>query len=179
MHTHRGTWPLLALILAAGTAEAYTVEQGTLRDGNSQPLTLRGVNWFGFETSDHIVHGLWARNWKDMIAQIKAVGFNAVRIPVCPGTLAGSRVSSVNTTLNPDLAGRTWPAGPRWRCSTGCWANSTARGCTYCSTITALTATAASASSGTTPAMASRTGSTIWSSWRGATGICPISWALT
>lgn len=107
MHTHRGTWPLLALILAAGTAEAYTVEQGTLRDGNSQPLTLRGVNWFGFETSDHVVHGLWARNWKDMIAQIKAVGFNAVRIPVCPGTLAGSRVSSVNTTLNPDLAGRT------------------------------------------------------------------------
>ena len=96
----------LALLWAPFTALPYTVDQGTLRDASGQALQLRGVNWFGFETSDHVVHGLWARNWKDMIQQIKAVGFNAVRIPVCPGTLRGLAVSSVNLSLNPDLQGK-------------------------------------------------------------------------
>lgn len=97
---------LTLLMLTPLLARAYSVDQGIIRDAAGRAVQLRGVNWFGFETSDHTVHGLWARNWKDMIAQIKAVGFNAVRIPVCPGTLAGSGVSSVNMSLNPDLAGK-------------------------------------------------------------------------
>ncbi|MGZ8218613.1 cellulase family glycosylhydrolase [Methylomagnum sp.] len=97
---------LLALLQAAGQAEAYYVDHGRIRDNAGQPVQLRGVNWFGFETGDHVAHGLWARNWQDMIAQMKSVGFNAVRVPVCPGTLAGVGVGSVNGALNPDLSGK-------------------------------------------------------------------------
>jgi endoglucanase len=97
---------LLGLIQATPLALAYSVDNGTIYDAQNQPVQLRGVNWFGFETADHVVHGLWARNWKDMIGQMESLGFNAVRIPVCPGTLAGAGVSNYNGPLNPDLAGK-------------------------------------------------------------------------
>jgi endoglucanase len=75
-----------------------------LREG--QCIHLFGVSWFGFETEDHVVHGLWSRGYKEMIEQMKRLGFNAVRIPFCPATLAGVDITSyINFTKNPDLEG--------------------------------------------------------------------------
>ncbi len=80
----------------------YTARRGVIyRNGN--PIQLRGVSWFGFENPNHVVHGLWARNWKDMVQQMKGLGFNAVRLPFCPATLRNTQVGSVNYILNPDL----------------------------------------------------------------------------
>lgn len=102
-------WSTLALLLSlfAGphSVSAYLVTSGRIVDGQGQPVQLKGVNWFGFETTDHVVHGLWARNWKSMIDQMRDLGFNAVRLPVCPGTLRRSAPSTINYGLNPDLAG--------------------------------------------------------------------------
>jgi endoglucanase len=96
---------LLTLLLLPCTASAYSVSGGRILDAQGQPVQLRGVNWFGFETTDHVAHGLWARNWKSMVDQMRQLGFNAVRLPVCPGTLRGVAPSSINDGLNPDLAG--------------------------------------------------------------------------
>jgi len=50
--------------------------------GTSMPGgRLTGVNWFGFETSNYVVHGLWTRDYKSMLQQIKDLGFNCVRLP--------------------------------------------------------------------------------------------------
>jgi endoglucanase len=84
----------------------YTVEGNIIRDPQGQPIQLHGINWFGFETQEHVVHGLWARNWQSMIVQMKELGFNAIRVPFCPATLQASSVSSINYGLNPDLAGK-------------------------------------------------------------------------
>ena len=69
---------------------AYQVENDQILDDTGQVIQLRGVNWFGFETNDHVAHALWARNWRDMIAQMQSLGFNAVRILVCSATLHGA-----------------------------------------------------------------------------------------
>ncbi len=82
----------------------YSVASGVIRK-NNQPLALNGVSWFGFETANHVVHGLWSRNWKEMIGQIKSAGFNAVRIPFCPATVRNESVSGIDYTQNPDLNG--------------------------------------------------------------------------
>ncbi|RME66019.1 MAG: endoglucanase, partial [Caldilineae bacterium] len=74
-------------------------------DPAGQTLLLKGVNWFGFETTNYAVHGLWSRNWREMIDQMAALGFNAVRIPVCPTTLQGVAVSGIDYNRNPDLQG--------------------------------------------------------------------------
>src|SRR6059058_5662297 len=44
-------------------------------------VSLTGVNWFGFETGTFAPHGLWARNWQDMLKQIAQLGFNTIRLP--------------------------------------------------------------------------------------------------
>jgi endoglucanase len=97
---------LAGLVLASGTAHAYSTNAGAIYDSTGQPIQLRGLNWFGFETQEHVAHGLWARNWKDMVVQMKSLGFNAVRIPVCPATLQGVSVGSVDFSQNPDLANK-------------------------------------------------------------------------
>ncbi len=81
----------------------YMVNTST---GKSKPIYLFGVNWFGFETTNYVVHGLWARNWIDMLQQIKSLGFNAIRLPFCTKTIDNSTTpTSINYDLNPDLEG--------------------------------------------------------------------------
>ena len=100
----RRTVVAIAALAVAGASWGYQSSGGRVRDDAGNPIQLRGVNWFGFETSTNVVHGLWARNWRDQIAQMKNLGFNAIRLPFCPTTLRGGPPSSINYSLNPDLA---------------------------------------------------------------------------
>ncbi|MBA3661874.1 MAG: cellulase family glycosylhydrolase [Gammaproteobacteria bacterium] len=63
------------------SAGPYTTVNGQIVDKNQTPVTFQGVNWFGFNTGNHMLHGLWQGDFETMLQQIKSVGFNAVRIP--------------------------------------------------------------------------------------------------
>lgn len=54
-----------------------------LYDENGNEVRLTGVNWFGFETGNYVAHGLWARDYKSILMQIRDLGFNCIRIPWC------------------------------------------------------------------------------------------------
>lgn len=97
---------MAALMIVQQDAIAYSVSGRTIYNDAGAVVQLKGVNWFGFETTNYTVHGLWARNWKQMIQQMKDQGFNAVRLPFCPTTLRGVATSSIDYSLNPDLAGK-------------------------------------------------------------------------
>lgn len=62
-------------------AGPYTTVDGQIVDKNKKPVTFQGVNWFGFNTGNHVLHGLWTADFETMLTQIKALGFNSVRIP--------------------------------------------------------------------------------------------------
>ena len=87
----------------SGAAEYVVSGQRILHDG--EDVQLFGVSWFGAETRNYVVHGLWARNYQDMIYQIASLGFNAIRMPVCPMTLADVTPTSINYSANPSLQG--------------------------------------------------------------------------
>lgn len=77
-----------------------------IRNEANEIVHLKGLNWFGMETGDNVVHGLWARNYKDILDQVAAKGFNLLRLPYSNFMLnAGQSVLNVNYTLNPDLSG--------------------------------------------------------------------------
>ncbi|MBW4580814.1 MAG: cellulase family glycosylhydrolase [Tildeniella nuda ZEHNDER 1965/U140] len=78
-------------------------------DASGQPVLLRGVNWFGIETETQVPHGLWARDYKEMLAQIKSLGYNLIRLPYAVQSLRASTISGVDFSLgnNRDLQGKT------------------------------------------------------------------------
>lgn len=93
--------------LALPACAAYSISGGRVVDGYNLPVQLRGVNWFGAETQDHMVSGLWARNYRELIADMKSKGINAVRLPICSGTLHDAPINapSLNLAVNGELAG--------------------------------------------------------------------------
>lgn len=72
------------------------------------PVILKSVSWFGFETHNYVPHGLWSRNMQEMLDQIKAQGFNSIRLPFSNEMLKpGTMPNSINFHQNPSLQNKT------------------------------------------------------------------------
>jgi endoglucanase len=84
----------------------YQTLNGRIYFKNNE-VTLRGINWYGFESYRHIIEGLTLHNWKELIQKVQDIGFNAVRIPICPETLRGVAIQSKDVEYyhNEDLKG--------------------------------------------------------------------------
>ena len=97
------------------TAEVITTTPSCLHtsgskilDASNKVVRLSGLNWFGFETSNNAPHGLWTRNWKRVLDQIKSQGYNVIRLPFSNAMLKqGVKPLRINYTSNPDLEGLT------------------------------------------------------------------------
>jgi endoglucanase len=94
---------------AAGAGFWHT-SGNLILDANDQPVRIAGVNWFGFETANFTVHGLWSRDYRDMLNQIKSLGYNTIRLPYsnqmfAPGTMPNS--IDFSNGKNADLQGLT------------------------------------------------------------------------
>ncbi|GCB48280.1 cellulase family glycosylhydrolase [Streptomyces sp. NL15-2K] len=108
----------LLLPLGAGAQTAHAAEPGAgywhtsgrqILDAAGQPVRIAGINWFGFETANHVTHGLWARDYKSMIDQMKSLGYNTLRVPFSDDILKpGTMPDSINFDgKNTDLRGLT------------------------------------------------------------------------
>jgi aryl-phospho-beta-D-glucosidase BglC (GH1 family) len=54
------------------------------------PTSVRGINWFGLEGEYLGLHGLWSgRSLESIVDQVHQIGFNSLRIPLAPESLAG------------------------------------------------------------------------------------------
>lgn len=101
----------LALIAvpASGQGTGYWHTSGNqILDSNNQPVRMAGVNWYGFETTDAVIHGLWAKDYKAILTTIKNNGYNVVRIPLSnqmvesnpvPTNISFNNGSPINTDL--------------------------------------------------------------------------------
>ena len=85
----------------------FTTRAGKLY-ADATEIQLRGVSHFGFNAQILRPQFLWAMGWREQIAQIKALGFNAVRVPFVPDTLhsAAGEASTLHA-LNAELVGKT------------------------------------------------------------------------
>ncbi len=78
-------------------------------DAKGDRVLLQGVNWFGMETETHAPHGLWKRDYKEMLAQIKNLGYNLIRLPYSVEALRSLSVSGIDFSIgsNRELEGKT------------------------------------------------------------------------
>jgi aryl-phospho-beta-D-glucosidase BglC (GH1 family) len=101
----------LASLSGAASAAGYSVREGRLYDAAGSEIQLRGVSHHGFNSEILQPQYLWTMGWKEQIAQMKQLGFNAVRLPFVPDTLyvtsTVDQLSWVEPTLNADLLGKT------------------------------------------------------------------------
>jgi len=95
-----------ASVQAAGAGYWHTSGRQIL-DSSNTPVRIAGINWFGFETNNYVVHGLWTRDYKAMLDQIKATGYNTIRLPYSDDIFkAGTVPNSINFyQMNTDLQG--------------------------------------------------------------------------
>lgn len=69
---------------------------------------FNGLNWFGFETPNYSPHGLWSRSMDDVLDQVRAEGYNLIRLPFSSQMFdPASQANSIDYAKNPDLAGLT------------------------------------------------------------------------
>jgi endoglucanase len=82
-----GVWGVLFVLVAFTTmsAQAQTSYWHTsgnqILDSTGKAVRIAGVNWYGFETTDEVAHGLWAQDYHYILDAIKSNGYNVVRLP--------------------------------------------------------------------------------------------------
>lgn len=75
--------------------------QGNKLVAAGKPLTIHGLNWFGFNVPMGVVDGLWAggtdlaTDFGKIAFQLKLLGYNAVRLPYTHRNLLNTQVSDV------------------------------------------------------------------------------------
>ena len=77
-------------------------------DQYGNEVYLTGANWFGFNCSERVFHGLWSANMKTVVEGMADHGINLVRVPISTELLfewkSGKNVKvNVNTYANPEL----------------------------------------------------------------------------
>ena len=95
--------------LAAAPSPNYLHTSGNrILDASGKAVGLSGLNWFGFETRIYAPHGLKARNWQELLDQVKALGYNVIRLPFSNAMLEPGRMpAGIDYKKNPDLANLT------------------------------------------------------------------------
>ncbi len=91
----------------SGKPNFFSTRGNKIVDADGKEVRITGINWFGMETGTFAPHGLWSRNWEEMLDQIASLGFNTIRLPYSnqlfdPNSKTGE---GVDFKLNPDLKG--------------------------------------------------------------------------
>jgi aryl-phospho-beta-D-glucosidase BglC (GH1 family) len=75
-------------------------------DAEGNTVRIAGVNWFGLETANFAPHGLWTRGYREMMDQMKSLGFNTIRLPYSDQLLdPASTPNGIDFFKNPELQG--------------------------------------------------------------------------
>lgn len=92
---------------AASGAGYWHTDGRRILDAQNQPVRMAGVNWFGFETANYVAHGLWSRDYRSMIDQMKTLGYNTIRLPYSDDIFKGTQPNGISYAngLNTDLQG--------------------------------------------------------------------------
>lgn len=92
------------------TGDWLHVEKNKIVDANGRAVWLTGVNWFGFNCSERVFHGLWSANLNSLMKSMADRGINIIRVPISVQLLLEWKAGNfspvnVNTYANPDLLG--------------------------------------------------------------------------
>ena len=115
----RSVW-VRALLAAALFSASVAFAQGTgywhtsgerILDSDNKQVRIAGINWYGFETASQTPGGLYAQDYKSLLATVKTQGFNSIRLPLSsqmiesPSSSPNIQFSNASGPINADLKG--------------------------------------------------------------------------
>ncbi len=80
-------------------------------DAKGQHVRIAGVNWYGFETTDKVAHGLSTQDYRSILMSVHSLGYNTIRLPFSndmvenPITPSSISYSNAGGAINTDLRG--------------------------------------------------------------------------
>jgi len=106
-----GALPAQAAGPAASAGDDWLHTSGSkIVDESGKEVWLTGANWFGFNTTERVFHGLWSANITSLTKSMADRGINTVRVPISTQLLLEWKSGTflppnVNTYANPELTG--------------------------------------------------------------------------
>lgn len=84
------------------------VDKNKIVDANGKAVWMTGVNWFGFNCTERVFHGLWSAHFPTLMKSMADHGVNTIRVPISVELIlewkAGVfKTPNVNTYANPEL----------------------------------------------------------------------------
>lgn len=86
------------------------IDGNSIVDRQGRAVWITGANWFGFNASERVFHGLWAAHLETFLQQVAQRGINLIRVPISTELLVEWKAGIeapivVNTFVNPELEG--------------------------------------------------------------------------
>ena len=77
---------VVVALTAVSTAQAqgargWTTSGARILTPAGSEFVISGINWYGFETTNAVAHGLWSQDYTVILDQVKQYGYNTVRLP--------------------------------------------------------------------------------------------------
>jgi endoglucanase len=88
------------------TASGWTTSKNEIKTPAGATIVLKSIAWFGFETANYVVHGIWSRNMEELLRLIKGLGFNSIRIPWSNDIMKNPMPNGINYNANPSLVNK-------------------------------------------------------------------------
>nr|BAF57461.1 putative glycosyl hydrolase family5 [uncultured symbiotic protist of Cryptocercus punctulatus] len=101
----------MLLFLLSRISVSWLSTSGSKITDGGQTVRLTGVNWFGYETSEEVFHGLWAAGLHDLVQGVSQKKFNTFRVPISASVLQDWKAGkpnpkpNINLNVNADLEG--------------------------------------------------------------------------
>ncbi|PYS99748.1 MAG: hypothetical protein DMF65_09315, partial [Acidobacteria bacterium] len=82
---------------ASNALAGWTTSGNKITAPSGAEFRVTGINWYGFETSDNVAHGLYAHDYTYVVDEIKQYGYGTVRIPFSNAMWELDPVPNANT----------------------------------------------------------------------------------
>ncbi len=94
-----------------GDDDWLTTEGNQIVDKNGNSVWLTGANWFGFNASERVFHGIWSVNMENLVEGVAERGINLIRVPIGTELIKEWQsgvfeATNVNLFTNPNLTGK-------------------------------------------------------------------------
>ena len=88
---------LLVLCACVPATAGWTTNGNRIIAPGGAEFRIAGINWYGFETSDNVAHGLYAHDYTYIVDQVRQYGYNTIRVPFSNAMWELNPVPNANT----------------------------------------------------------------------------------